>query len=267
VPESHVAPHLQLIGQKQGGGGPPQVGGHAGTGGHVHWPFTQISLTLPPLHPPMHTGAPCWPSTQIVVPLDPLEVVPEEPDVPEEPAPDVPLDAPELPLELEAPELEELEESGVTTVPPHATTKTVAAARRTREESMRQWASTPRAEGIHRLFQRLTDTAVCRMTQLSDRRAAYVCDKSPRAVQANVTFVDALLPVGRSRPSSRRLSSCRFQARMTDSRRTPRAPMARVFARAQRAGGSTVEGQAWPARSFFRFSRAVCDEAVGFAHA
>jgi hypothetical protein len=73
------------------------------------------------------------------VPLDPLEV-PEEPDVPELPDdPDDPLD-PEDPLDPDDPEEPELEleESGVTTVPPQATTRavTAAAAKRERGESM-----------------------------------------------------------------------------------------------------------------------------------
>jgi len=46
---SHVTPHEQLGGQSQGGGmslhegGGGGGGGHGGVGGHVHWPFSQVS--------------------------------------------------------------------------------------------------------------------------------------------------------------------------------------------------------------------------------
>ncbi len=129
---SHVAWQSQLGGQKHGGGGPPQIGGgHGGVGGQTKRPCTQTSGTLPPLHPPLQIGGPCWPSTQIPpeVPLD--EDVPEdEPEPPEEE--EAPEELEPLPPEL-LPELDEEPGSGLTTLPPHAATtpatRTVTAAR------------------------------------------------------------------------------------------------------------------------------------------
>ena len=143
LPGSQTAWHLQSMGHAHGGGGPPHVGGgHGGTGGHVHWPPTQISGTTPPLHPPLHARGPSCPSVHRP-PLEPLDETPDEPVLPDDPVPDdpvlpdeVPPEAPDDP-ELAPPELDDEPVFGVTE-PPHAAraTTTKATARRDRGECM-----------------------------------------------------------------------------------------------------------------------------------
>jgi hypothetical protein len=152
---SHTGWHLQSMGHAHGGGGPPQVGGgHGGTGGHVHWPPTQISATIPPLHPPLHASGPCCPSVHCP-PLEPLDEIPDDPVLPDEDTPDDPElpdeDSPEEPEEVpEEPELDPLEPDedpvfGVTEPPQAArTAATKATARRDRGERM----GVPTAYGV-----------------------------------------------------------------------------------------------------------------------
>jgi hypothetical protein len=128
---SHTAVHWQLIGQVHEGGGPPHGvgGGHGGVGGHCHDPFTHTSFVRVPLQPG-HTAGPRCPLTHVppLVPLAPEVLPPDVPLVPDEPElPALPEDEenPDEPLEpeLDPPELDD--DSGATTVPPHAATSRV----------------------------------------------------------------------------------------------------------------------------------------------